>query len=257
MKKIILIITSFLILVGTYHSQIIVSQNFEGPFPSSINYDGTKWFRSSTPITSLVSSAGNLTPYEGTTCISLSSSYQAVLKTPYFEKLAGLYKLSFWYHAPYPQVFFEIKLYDTVSSTSLLTLNTNLDYNNTWEYKEFFIPSGYIGNYYLNFRSSYDEIYIDDISLVAQNSTKTNENNNLVNQIKLYPNPSSNGIININIADLETTYLNVFDVSGKQVFNSHLNKKNTQIDLSHLTKGVYYAKFQIKNQVVTKKIILK
>ena len=74
-----------------------------------------------------------------------------------------------------------------------------------------------------------------------------------VNNLKLYPNPST-GIISINT---ETTVnVSIADVTGKVVFVATNVTKDKNIDLSGLQKGVYLAKISSENATSTEKIIL-
>jgi hypothetical protein len=65
-------------------------------------------------------------------------------------------------------------------------------------------------------------------------------------QIIMYPNPTNNGLVNFN----EKVNAQVFDMQGKLM--KEFVKQN-QIDVSNLTKGIYFIK--IENSV-TKKLVI-
>lgn len=72
-------------------------------------------------------------------------------------------------------------------------------------------------------------------------------------QIKLYPNPSSD-FLNISIIDLDQVL--IFDVLGKEIQPKFLTQENeTQIDIQHLAKGNYILQISKKNQIESFKFI--
>jgi len=85
------------------------------------------------------------------------------------------------------------------------------------------------------------------------------EENLLNNETSLYPNPN-NGKFTLNYVGTEAlTKLTVIDIIGKTIqtlsFDSY--NANHSIDLTHLTKGVYFVKIQTNNAVATKRVVLK
>ena len=83
-----------------------------------------------------------------------------------------------------------------------------------------------------------------------------NKNQTGVDVIILFPNPSK-GVIRINLPDGRTARGSVSDVFGKEVFQFQAKNDTTEIDLSTLSKGLYYISLQIEGKSFTKKIILK
>ncbi len=70
--------------------------------------------------------------------------------------------------------------------------------------------------------------------------------------IKLYPNPTK-GILNVHTNDHASVFIYAADgnlISNYQVIN------HKQINLSHLSNGIYFIKIMTDNQVITKKISL-
>lgn len=93
-----------------------------------------------------------------------------------------------------------------------------------------------------------DEIYTTTFT-VSENITSINEVSK-ENNILIYPNPATNYISVIN--SNEIYYIELYNISGKLVFNS----TNTQkINISHLKSGVYMLKANTSNSTLVKKFI--
>lgn len=77
-------------------------------------------------------------------------------------------------------------------------------------------------------------------------------------RIVVYPNPS-NGVFNINIpTELnENVKVKVFNVLGEVVFANEENGIVSQLNLSHLEKGMYYMNISNDNFKTTKQIVIK
>nr|WP_255396953.1 T9SS type A sorting domain-containing protein [Ulvibacter sp. MAR_2010_11] len=72
--------------------------------------------------------------------------------------------------------------------------------------------------------------------------------------LSIFPNPASE-VITIASKNIALTSLEVVDILGKRIYSvSNLNSATTAIDISALSKGMY---FVIINNTVTKKIIKK
>ena len=74
------------------------------------------------------------------------------------------------------------------------------------------------------------------------------------NKYNIYPNPSK-GILRINTVE-DTVELSVIDITGKEVFSAKNIDSNSNIDLSHLQKGLYLAKVNGAKGLSVEKIIL-
>lgn len=81
---------------------------------------------------------------------------------------------------------------------------------------------------------------------------------NLDNALKMYPNPSSNGTLNLIISNnLLISEITVYSVLGKKVFHS-LNPdfNNEKISIHNLKTGMYLVKINIGENSVVKKFIV-
>ena len=78
---------------------------------------------------------------------------------------------------------------------------------------------------------------------------------NADSQFSLYPNPASNGFVNIVSKVSGEKEVAVFDVLGKQVINTTISGK--KLNIAALNSGVYIVKINQGNASVTKKLVVK
>ncbi|MFT4663680.1 MAG: hypothetical protein ACI8YQ_000181 [Polaribacter sp.] len=106
--------------------------------------------------------------------------------------------------------------------------------------------------------------YIDEVCLVKQGdncsiSTFTNVQFSRQQYIEIYPNPSSNGIFNIDIIgnDEGNIILDMHDAKGVNVYNTTLQENVGQhvIDISSLARGLYYLTISTQDDRQVRKII--
>ncbi|WP_055442696.1 T9SS type A sorting domain-containing protein [Lacinutrix himadriensis] len=71
----------------------------------------------------------------------------------------------------------------------------------------------------------------------------------------IYPNPVTNGLVNIISKTDEAITVSVFDILGKQVINQTVN--NNVLNVASLTSGVYILKASQNGSVSTKKLVIK
>jgi hypothetical protein len=84
-------------------------------------------------------------------------------------------------------------------------------------------------------------------------STSISETESVADGINIYPNPSTD---KININSKHTiTFLQLFDVAGKEVYSSNDNN-GIDVKANHLSKGLYLLKLSGENFSVHKKVIL-
>ncbi|MES2286170.1 MAG: GEVED domain-containing protein [Bacteroidota bacterium] len=87
------------------------------------------------------------------------------------------------------------------------------------------------------------------------------EENDVLNTISVYPNPTT-GLFNITTSTANFTQLtiSVIDIQGKEVFNTsdknYSANYNKQINLEGLAKGIYYIKLNTGAGVKTQKLII-
>ncbi len=77
------------------------------------------------------------------------------------------------------------------------------------------------------------------------------------NNVTISPIPT-NGILNINFDAIDVKDIEVYDISGKLIYEKHQinsDSKSIQIDLSAATNGAYFVKLFTENNSIVKKII--
>lgn len=96
-------------------------------------------------------------------------------------------------------------------------------------------------------------ILIDNVVLVKSStlSTQTVEKE----QFSIYPNPVTNGIVNIKTTSNTVVEAAVFNVLGKQVLSSTVN--NNTLDVSNLNSGIYILQLNQNGTSTTKKLVIK
>jgi hypothetical protein len=99
----------------------------------------------------------------------------------------------------------------------------------------------------------FDELRIGTTWDDVTPTTLSNEEFNVAN-FSIYPNPSSNGFVNITSTNADAMSVTVFDVLGKQVINTTIN--NNRLDVSSLNTGLYVVKISQNNATITKKLII-
>ena len=76
----------------------------------------------------------------------------------------------------------------------------------------------------------------------------------VLNDLLIYPNPTSS-VINVQFeTTFQTSTLSLFDMTGREVFTTTTERKNTPIDLSYLSRGMYILNVENNGGKLTKKI---
>ena len=85
------------------------------------------------------------------------------------------------------------------------------------------------------------------------NTLSTTGFNNQKETIRMYPNPTNNGIISFSTNEA-VNYIKVFDLNGKQIITINAITNNT-IDLGNIKQGLYFINFYTSEGVFYKKLI--
>jgi hypothetical protein len=100
-----------------------------------------------------------------------------------------------------------------------------------------------------------DGVYIDNFVISSALSNNENRRSNFV----ISPNPS-NGVVNLSIDNANEVKINLFDISGRSIFQSNYSNSNidfnTVINFNPIAKGVYLLNLNIDGKTTTKKIII-
>jgi len=80
----------------------------------------------------------------------------------------------------------------------------------------------------------------------------------LTDGIKMYPNPSTNGSLNISITNnINISEIGIYSVIGKRVTQvTNPNFTNNRFSISNINKGIYLVKISSENNTITKKLIV-
>ena len=100
---------------------------------------------------------------------------------------------------------------------------------------------------------SYTPYYFAMDDLVYSTTLSTTEND-LISNIKMYPNPVNDVL---NIQNCKDASITINDLNGKQIYSNTNCNQTEQINLSNYATGVYFAEIQQDNKVAIKKIIKK
>ncbi|WP_055442697.1 T9SS type A sorting domain-containing protein [Lacinutrix himadriensis] len=93
------------------------------------------------------------------------------------------------------------------------------------------------------------------LTLPTCNFTATlSVNQNKVAAFYVYPNPVTNGTVNIKTSNNEAVNVSIFDVLGKQVLAK--NVTNQTLNVSNLNAGVYILKLSQNGNSTTKKLVI-
>ena len=82
------------------------------------------------------------------------------------------------------------------------------------------------------------------------NVSTTGINNDIDNQIKIYPNPTNKFI---NIDNIQNSEINIYDINGKLIYKQFINENKLVLDIKDWANGIYF----IKTQSDTKSFIKK
>lgn len=85
------------------------------------------------------------------------------------------------------------------------------------------------------------------------NGTLSVSNNNFLGTFKMYPNPTNGNFVNIEtVSDTEVI---IYNALGKVVQTTRITSNKNNIDISNLSKGIYFVKLAIDKKLITQKLI--
>lgn len=103
--------------------------------------------------------------------------------------------------------------------------------------------------------------FIDNPSYVSQiwGSVLSNNSFSLLDEVKIYPNPSSTKQITIDIPNgLEITSIKLYSIIGSTIYESKSGTfRNNKIRISNLKSGMYLLKIDNSQRSLTKKVIIR
>jgi hypothetical protein len=145
-------------------------------------------------------------------------------------------------------------VYKSSPSSQWTTLIT-IDYEiNQWSHIEVHLPQ-LSAEYQIAFEAAVNGGYgvcLDELYVGEPLGITEKENSNFF----IYPNPS-NGIFNIMISDFSQGYnIQIFDISGKEMLKTDIDKPLTTINLTNYESGIYIIKVKSSQNSFFRKIII-
>ena len=129
------------------------------------------------------------------------------------------------------------------------------DYNNSETLAGAMFP---IGNYTIvwQLKNSSNDV-IDECSFELSVQHTVGIENNLEDEISVYPNPTT-GIFTINFpfeVGEEDVFIQITDVTGKTIYCKDVVSLVSTIDITSQPAGIYLIKIQTENEIIIKKIL--
>ncbi len=115
----------------------------------------------------------------------------------------------------------------------------------------------------------YDGTWYDsEPATVAENaksaSSTVNEwqeaysSNEPLNSLKIFPNPTEDGLINMVLpAEYKSAIVYLINIQGKIIFEENISDYKNTLDLSSITRGLYFLKVKTDTKTYTQKIVIK
>ncbi len=238
------------------------TEDFEGAaLPNCWSYEGTDWTYQSGGHSGNPASANsgnyNALFYNSSSAADISKLIIPVLD---LSTLTGA-ELTFWHtQANWAGDQYELRVYYKTSSGGTWNLLTTYTNNiNSWTQETINLPN-LSSTYYIAFEATGQYGYgiaIDDVQIDETGSANIAKIH-AVNKIKIFPNPS-NGNFNIVLNNNFTkATMTITDISGKVIIEkSNLNKGLNLINLTNVSKGVYFIHINYDNNPVVSKIMIK
>ena len=95
-------------------------------------------------------------------------------------------------------------------------------------------------------------IYVDNLQVYDPSTLSTTTFKQ--SEFSVFPNPTSNGFVNIKTANNQPVAVVAYDVLGKQVLNTKLT--TSRLNVSNLKAGVYILKLTQNGATTTKKLVI-
>ena len=92
-------------------------------------------------------------------------------------------------------------------------------------------------------------------SATALNSCALATSQNAIAGLDIYPNPVTNGVLNINTTANDAKNVVVYDVLGKQVVNTTIS--GSTVNVANLKNGVYIVKITENGKTATRKLVIR
>lgn len=92
-----------------------------------------------------------------------------------------------------------------------------------------------------------------NLNLFSIRGEKLGVSDSSLKGFSFYPNPATN-VINLKSVE-NVDAVSIYNLAGQQVINDRINRKDSQINVSRLTKGTYVMKVEINGKSASYKFI--
>ena len=150
-----------------------------------------------------------------------------------------------------PQI--EFKIGGSISNFYTVIKDTIIN-DTTIQYVFKFNNGAAIGKYSVVLNHSLFTVQMDSAFTLLSANSGIEESNARSHTFTIIPNPNT-GKFEI-VSSNTLTELEIFDITGKEIFSSFPNSSSVKIDLSGLRKGIYFVKSVSENLVEIKKILV-
>lgn len=152
---------------------------------------------------------------------------------------------------------FKVGISDTDNNPESFSFISSGDYvevDTAWTEFTYDLSSYYNQEVYLAINCVSDNsfiFFVDDISIdtIATQSVE----NATIDNILLYPNPSS-GLIQIE--NVQSAKVSVYNIVGEELFSANSNKPNIKFDLSTFANGIYFVRIKKQDNIIIQKFQL-
>ena len=153
----------------------------------------------------------------------------------------------------------------TMESNTITSITLNIvfgcEYNindSDWQDSPIFEGLAPNTSYSFKQRMSETETHLASESPAVDFSTQSlNISENLLNNLNLYPNPTT-GMLTIENGEWRIENVEIFDIYGRKLYFSTrplVHSSTVNIDISHLSAGVYFLKINTETGMVVKKVL--
>ena len=179
-------------------------------------------------------------------------SFNKDLNSPGVGKIENTYLGDVTFNFPHDQWFRIVINWDIATGLSLATwqvlIADDIVFDGAPYLDEMSDPATALGGIEFNSTSANNKMYVDDF--IFQNSPILNLNDYNYSDFKIYPNPSNN-FIHVQLNE-EIKSLTIYNVLGKSILTA---SKTNKIDISSLSKGLYFVNIETENGRGTQKLI--
>jgi len=94
-----------------------------------------------------------------------------------------------------------------------------------------------------------------NVSITIVEGQVLNIEEQIISEFGMYPNPASD-IIQFSGSLEAGSEVLIYDITGKQILQTHINSNNRGVDVSHLPSGFYITKLITNSRIVSIKLII-